>query len=251
MKKSLSIALVFLFVVAGAASVGVLMFDDVEGSNPENMEFRLENLKDRYASLKENFSEFRRMVENRLEHLENRISELREESIRHEFSFENGMEEWTARGTDLDNPPIEWSIERSSYLSSDGENSLKYELVNNNDAGKIWIEKPFEVEPETEYRVTVSYDFASKDYGVNLWKIITGAYADRPLKDKESSLMFQGDTGTGGNSLENHKWMEKSYEFTVTSDEDGEIYVNIGVWGTWETKRIYFVDNVEIELEKF
>jgi len=39
----------------------------------------------------------------------------------HTFSFERDMEEWVANGTDLDNPPVEWSIERSDDIASDGK----------------------------------------------------------------------------------------------------------------------------------
>jgi len=91
------------------------------------------------------------------------------------FSFENGMEGWEKKGTDLGNPPIDWSIERSQDRATDGTNSLKYYLNNLTDAGKIWIVRRFSLESEKVYKIRVEYDFASRDFGqFNLFQLITG-----------------------------------------------------------------------------
>lgn len=161
------------------------------------------------------------------------------------YSFEEGMQGWEVKGTDLDNPPVEWSIERSDRIATKGNTSIRYYLENVNDAGKIWIEKPYIVEPNKNYKVNIEYDFASMDWGdVNLWKIITGIVPRRT--ENKGYLVFQEDTGIGEKTNE-FKWNKKSYEFSVNSGENGKIYAMIGVWGTWETTRIYYVDNVKIE----
>lgn len=165
------------------------------------------------------------------------------------FSFENGMQGWAVNGTDLDHPPVEWSIENSDKLSTLGESSLRFYLANLNDAGKIWIERKFQVRPERTYQVEISYDLASGDYGVNLWRIITGAMSSRPLQDNKGNLIFQGDTGVGSKPENNFEWLNKNYEFKLNSGTDGNIFVNIGVWGTWETARVYFLDNVQIKIK--
>lgn len=63
--------------------------------------------------------------------------------------FERGFDGWTANGTDLDNPPDQWSIEPPQDMASKGKTSLKFYLDNVNDAGKIWIERSFNVEPQS------------------------------------------------------------------------------------------------------
>lgn len=167
----------------------------------------------------------------------------------HFFSFEEGLENWETRGTDLDNPLVDWSIDVSENLASHGETSAMYYLSNVNDAGKIWIERSFDVDPNTNYRVDISYNFVSADYGdFNLWTIITGVHKTSP--ETRDDLVFQGDTGNEADSNVGFKWMNKSYDFTIESSSEGEIYVTLGVWGTWETDRIYFIDNVEIEFEE-
>ncbi|KXB06701.1 hypothetical protein AKJ51_03095 [candidate division MSBL1 archaeon SCGC-AAA382A20] len=167
---------------------------------------------------------------------------------RYHFSFEKGMDNWKVNGTDLDNPPVEWDITRTKEMATDGSASLKFYLANVNDAGKIWIERTFELDPSKVYDIRVSYDFASADFGdLNLWRIITGVSPEPPLSDQKTPLVFQGNTGNRANSDIGFKWLEKSYKFKTQTDAEGKIYVNIGIWGTWETTRKYYFDNILIE----
>ena len=166
-----------------------------------------------------------------------------------EFSFEQGMDGWVAQGTDLSNPAVEWSIERSGDMASEGDTSLKVYLNNLNDAGKIWIQRPFDVDSDSYYQVHVDYDFASADYGdLNLWTIITGAVLGPPTKADE--LVYQRDTGNGADKDEGYKWLHKTYTFDMRTGPEKEIYVIMGVWGTWETARTYYIDNVKITTVK-
>ncbi len=161
------------------------------------------------------------------------------------YSFEDGMQGWTSDGTDLDNPPVNWSVERSQKLAYDGNSSVMLYLDNVNDAGKIWMEKEFNVSPGTLYNVSVSYMFATGDFGdVNLFTIITGV---SPMSPEEAGdLTFQEDTG---HHLDERGfvWLEKDYNFHQSSS-DGNLYVSIGVWGTWETLRVYYIDDVKVNL---
>ena len=161
------------------------------------------------------------------------------------FSFEADVQDWQADGTDLGDPPIEWSVERSQELASDGTSSVKLWLNNLNDAGKIWIERAFAVEPDRRYRVRVEYAFASAAFGsVNLWRIIAGVAATSP--ETADDLTFQGDAGNGADSDVGYRWLQKRYTFDVESGPDGLLHVFIGVWGTWENARTHYVDDVRV-----
>ncbi len=161
------------------------------------------------------------------------------------FSFENGLEGWTPKATDIDNPPIAWSIASSEDRASDGTRSAKFELENLNDAGKIWLEHPFNLQPNRSYHVRVQLSFGSHDWGeVNNFTIIAGVRNSPALT--RSDLTYQGETGNGESSDTGYKWLEKSYDFNVISAGDGAFYVDVGVWGTWETYRAYYIDNVRI-----
>jgi hypothetical protein len=161
------------------------------------------------------------------------------------FSFENAMDEWVEKGIDLDNPPIEWSIQRTQELARGGSVSVKFYLVNNNDKGKIWIERPFNLKPDCLYRVNVRYAFASADFGnVNHWNIITGVMEKQPQTVDEIISLTQGDTGNHSKTDVGYRWLRKSYNFTLRSSPDGKLYVIIGIWGVWETERTYYVDSI-------
>jgi len=163
------------------------------------------------------------------------------------FSFENDMEEWEGRALDLElaNSTIDWSITRSHENVKDGSSSLRFYLENWNDMGKIWIERSFAVKSNTQYRVDVSYAFASGDWGdANFFTIITGVLQESP--ESRDELVYQGDTGNGADSDVGYVWLEKSYSFSVESDVNDKLYVIIGVWGVWETPRTYYVDAVKV-----
>lgn len=164
------------------------------------------------------------------------------------YSFEKNMQGWTKDGVDLDDPPIIWSVERCEELASDGNFSVKLYLENFNDAGKIWFEKTFDVNPNSLYGVTISYNFATADFGdFNLFNLITTVEGDG--FDGKDELNYEGDTGHHSDA-EGYVWLEKKFEYIVETDENGEIYINIGVWGSWETTRTYYVDEVNISFKE-
>ncbi len=169
----------------------------------------------------------------------------------HSFSFENSMEDWVAKGVDLeyDGGTLEWSIMRSQERARDGTTSVKFYLNNLNDAGKVWIERSFEVQPNKRYQVTLSYAFASADFGgVNLWTIISGALTKHPETREDLTPAYQDETGNGLQSDSGYVWVEKRYDVTVESGPDGVLWTVVGVWGTWEGPRTYYVDSLTITL---
>ncbi len=173
--------------------------------------------------------------------------------IKYFFSFENGWEGWTARAMDTEHGDgeIEWEIAPGYELAWNGITAMKYYLNNLNDAGKIWIERPFEVEPNRTYEVTVRYEFATADYGViNLFTIITGVFPDSPASVDDLVPAFQTTTGNGFNHDVGYRWVNREFKFTVRSGSDGLVHALIGVWGTWETHRTYFVDAVHVIIQE-
>jgi hypothetical protein len=172
---------------------------------------------------------------------------------RYFFSFEGDMEGWVANRTDLEfgEGLVNWSIERSQERASDWSASLKFDLDNLNDAGKVWVEKAFDVEAGRTYGVTVEYSFASSDFGsINLWRIITGVLLERPETSDDLEPTYQDRTGNGMSEDSGYVWLDKRYDFNVQAASSGKLWVVIGVWGTWETARTYYIDGISVELEK-
>jgi hypothetical protein len=164
-------------------------------------------------------------------------------------SFEGSLEGWTARGIDLTvgGREVAWSIEPSTTTATHGTGSARLYLENFTDAGKIWLEKAFSVRPNRLYRVAIEYDFATADFGdVNLWRLIAGALPEPPRTGEALRPAFRGDTGNGSNRDVGHVWLAKRQELEVRSGEGGVLHVVLGVWGTWETPRTYFLDRVRV-----
>lgn len=174
------------------------------------------------------------------------------EEVWHVFSFEQGLEGWTPARTDIEvgNDTIPWSIQWSHDRATDGGASLELYMHNLTDAGKIWVERAVRADPDRTYRVHVEFDLATADYGdLNHFTIIAGAVTRPPRARQELEPAFQGKTGNGSPSDVGYKWLRKSYDFTVRSGPDGKFYVVVGVWGTWEAARTYYIDALKVAVE--
>ena len=165
------------------------------------------------------------------------------------YSFETDFEGWEPDATDLVVAEREaiWSITRSQERAADGATSLRFHVVNLSDAAKIWIEQPFALQPNTTYDVDIEYAFATADYGLlNLFTILTGVLQSSPEDAGDLEPTFQGTTGNGASSDVGYQWLRPRYQLTAESGADGRLYVVIGVWGTYEVTRTYYVDDVRI-----
>lgn len=168
-----------------------------------------------------------------------------EGEVRFTTSFESGLEGFVADGTDLDDPPIEWSIERTDERADDGAWSVRLHLENLNDAGKIWIERAFELEPDRPYDVAIAFAFATADFGdINAWTIVAGASPENP--ETAGDLTFQGETAHDEGDDVGVVWLEQRHDLVATAGADGELWIALGVWGTSEFTRTYHLDDVEI-----
>jgi hypothetical protein len=164
-------------------------------------------------------------------------------------SFESGLGQWTPEALDLGEPPGAWSVQGSTEEASAGTHSVELTLDNVSDAGKVWIERDLEVAPAQAYEVEISFDLASADFGtLNLWTVIAGAHTAPPQAADE--LIFQDDTGNGASTDDGYHWVSKRYTVHAQSDEEGHLHVTLGVWGTSETARTYYFDNVRLQLTR-
>jgi hypothetical protein len=162
-------------------------------------------------------------------------------------SFEQDWDGWVSEGIDLDDPPVAWNVSRSTDRATGGLWSARLDLENYNDKGKIWIRRAFTVRPGVAHRAEITFRFATSDWGfANLWTIIAGALAAAPTRADD--LPYQDHTGNGEDMDTGWVWLSRAYEQRVVAGADGMIHVVIGVWGTWETPRTYYVDDVRVRL---
>lgn len=165
------------------------------------------------------------------------------------YSFENDLEGWSTNGTDLSTgepTADEWAITRSQDMATEGLTAVRFDLANNNDKGKIWIEKPFLVEPNRLYEVNVSYSFASED-GLGPFDIITGVLKQRPASTYDLIPAFRESTGKGS-SKPGYRWQDKQYKFTFSSGQASSLWLVIGISGNFEIRRVYYFDSVQVQI---
>jgi hypothetical protein len=164
------------------------------------------------------------------------------------YSFENNMEGWDSSGIALDTPLIDWVVDVSDDISSDGDYSVMLYLNNITEESAIWIERYYNLKPHCRYNVHVEYDFASADWSNDsLWTIIASVLP----ASSQIKASYQEDTGNGASAEDGFVWLHKSYDFIATTFSSGEIYVNIGVHGLPLTARTYYIDNINITFTRY
>jgi hypothetical protein len=164
------------------------------------------------------------------------------------YSFENTLEGWDSSGISLDAPFIDWVVDVSDDISSDGDSSIMLYLNNITEESAIWIERYFNLKPHCRYNIHIEYDFASADWSDDsLWTIITSVLP----AVSQIKASYQEDTGNDASAEDGFVWLHKSYDFIATTFASGEIYVNIGVYGLPETARTYYIDNINITFTRY
>ena len=180
------------------------------------------------------------------------------------FSFETGFEGWRADSADFCEPDALTGLcpEGGAYAPTDvdvvtgtavhGARSVRLFAVNDTDAVKLWIERAFAVPQPGRYRVLVSWELGTSDLDIGAWTSIGAAVTHDP-----SAAVGPGDppervgdflrldptAGTGGLQFRTHGFGQD-----VEVGAGREVWVGVGVWGTFEVEREYFIDRVRVEI---
>lgn len=174
------------------------------------------------------------------------------EPSEHTTSFETDSDEWSMiPARELFEPTnCDAFAERSDELSNSGLWSFKLWLDNSCDTGSIGIKKRFFVTPNTCFLLRVEFQFATSDFGdVNLWRVGAGV-SDTDFSNLNKRLTKRGTTGNGSDSAIGFVWLEKAHEFSLQTGSTGDAFVAIGVAGSSEFTRSYYVDDVRIILRE-
>jgi hypothetical protein len=184
-----------------------------------------------------------------------------------EFSFEDGFDGWRADSADFcDVNPVTGScppggafastdVSLSRARASEGSQAVRLFAENFTDAVKLWIERPFEVDAGGTYRVEVSWDFGTSDAEIGAWTIIgaltpfepTAAVTPADPAGQVGDFVTLGGTSAPGAAF---SFLENEFSGEIAAGAGGEIWVGIGVWGTFEVTREYFVDSVSVRIER-
>ena len=166
-------------------------------------------------------------------------------------SFEKDMGGWTTDHyleCEHSEPPcwpLEWSIMRSTNQFYDGVYSLKYYIDGDRDDGTIWVEREFDVTPNSNIIVNMGFYLWSERFSeVNNWPIF--AYVN--LSNPEIETDFIG--GNVGYTNEVVGWKKYSYSKTLKSDYKGKIWLAFGIGVVSEFNRTYYLDYVTISINE-
>ncbi len=173
--------------------------------------------------------------------------------VEERFTFPDGLGGWEPRAVDVmvGDEEIDWEIEWSEERSTVGTGSVRFYVDNRSDAAKLWIEYVFDAEPNRDYDVQIAFSFATRDWSdLNLWRIIAGALPSSPQAAGDLDRAFQGDTRAGPPPGDTFVWSRLSYDAALRTEAEGRIHVIVGVWGTSEFQRIYFVDDIQLTVQR-
>lgn len=163
------------------------------------------------------------------------------------FSFESGLEGWTAGTADFG--AGSWAAEASTERATDGSRSARLTLANPGGAGKVWLTRELELTPQKSYTAQVSFDLATADHEpAGAWKLIVTARPTSP--ESASGLDFQGDTSSGLAAATGPQWVEKRFAIPAQADDEGKLYLSVGIWGTTPLTRTYWLDNIRVVLTR-
>lgn len=155
------------------------------------------------------------------------------------YSFDGGLSDWTAAATDMGAGT--WEVTDSSGV-------VHLDLANASGTGKVWITHELEVTPEKQYTLDISFDLATPDHdAAQAWKVIAGARSTPPAI--ATDLPFQ-DATTGNGPAGEIVWVTRGYSVTAEADEEGLLYLSLGIWGTTTGTRSYRIDNVRVVLTR-
>jgi hypothetical protein len=182
------------------------------------------------------------------------------------FSFETGLEGWRADSADFcEGDPVTGvcppegafaptDVEVATGPAADGSRAVRLLAENATDAVKLWIERPFEVPDPGRYEVLATWRLGTADDEIGAWTSIGAATDDDPSAavgpddppDRVGDLLRLGSTvstepGTVG-------FIPESFVEEVEVGADRELWVSVGVWGTFEVTREYFLDLVTVEI---
>lgn len=163
------------------------------------------------------------------------------------WSFDSGMEGWSALSADVGGGGA--AAGAVSDQASQGSGSLRLDLTNPGGAAKVWLNREIEVTPDKSYTAVVTFDLRTSEHTAEAaWTLIAGVRAIAPTT--AAGLEYQGDTSSGTAGGSGTVWASKEVTVAAQADDEGRLFLTLGVWGTSAGTRSYWIDNVKVVLTR-
>ena len=170
-------------------------------------------------------------------------------SVSFHEDFETDLTSWETDAdvpTDPNNPgnPVAWSITVSQERAAEGERSARFELDGSQDDGTVWLTRAFEVPPNQSIDVDLDFQLWNRSQSMANTLIKVAAYAGAQPPQAEADF----NTERPGNRVEG--WDEYEYRFSTPSSAEGQVWVAFGISVVWETQVVYYIDDVNVEIDQ-
>lgn len=163
-----------------------------------------------------------------------------------DYSFEAGLTGWVEGRADLGAGTA--TVGTTTEQASSGSASLGLAVDNVGGAAKIWVTRELEVTPDQSYTVDLTLKVGSVDpASAAPWKVIAGTRSAAPSSAAELPMQDETGAGTPGGGA---AWTPKSYSFPAKADEDGRLFLTLGIWATSAGQRTYWIDEVKVVLTR-
>src|SRR3954465_10708785 len=77
------------------------------------------------------------------------------------------------------------------------------------------------------------------------FRILAGAEPSIPAKGDDAISLARDDTANGGAA--GVAWVAKSYDSIATTGPTGDLTALVGIWGTFEVARTYYLDSLAVQ----
>jgi len=200
-----------------------------------------------------------------------------DKSIYFDTDFESGEDDYLSGFADYPQGEEDFYELNSEVVDIPDLNSKGYLLSGNNHSDDLlmYIAKPLVVQPDTDYKVTVTFDIATNIPGGMMGvggSPGSSVYVKAGVSNKEFTPTLdssnylrsnwdignQASDGTEGLTLGNvekidseddtYQYKNFSHEFTVKSSQDGTIYVLLAIDSGFESVSSIYFDNISIDV---
>ena len=158
--------------------------------------------------------------------------------------FEGGFGNWVI-DADVPSDPnnfnqtVEWNITRITGTTHSGQYAIKLFIDGRQDDGTLWLERNVITPKNVQVKATVSFWLYSEEESFNTIAAVVGYSGTLNPETEEDLEVLSAANQVAG-------WKQYSFEVTVNTGLNGDVWVALGISVRWETLITYYVDDVEI-----
>ncbi|MBW3533750.1 MAG: hypothetical protein KY453_00820 [Gemmatimonadetes bacterium] len=163
------------------------------------------------------------------------------------FNFENTINGWVTEGSNVDPDGSDWSIDASQAVAAGGGQSVAFQLDSQREDALIWMEREFMLRSNRSYDLTMTFEFASADWGPGEhWDLVVAAGAGRVDID---DAFHTSSTANGATVADGFRWRSFKLPTELRTGDDGRVRIAIGVGGQSVREGIYYLDELGVKFE--